>query len=364
MPVSEQQTVLVYIASQNSLSGLVKADLDEMQEGMANIDAAANNLLAYVDGKSTPCLIHFTKDEDGTVVKDTIATYDEQNSLDTDVMKEVLSTVFTRYEAGRYGIVFWSHADGWIASPSSSRWWGQDGNKYMDIADLNEALQEALHFDYILFDACFMQSAEVAYALRQRCDYLIGSPTEIPGHGAPYQKVVALFDRDNPAVRIAESYFGYYKDKYNGGTNNSNLDWTAGVSIGVLKTSALEGLAAATAQVLPKYIADGENPPYAGVMCYDNRSSAQYYHDLERFIYNLTGGNGDYTAWKAEFDKAMVYWDTTDTNFSAFGSGRISMDPDAGGLSGFIPRSTKASETDFYRTLEWYTAAGWNTTGW
>ena len=62
---------------------------------------------------------------------------------------------------------------------------GADGNRYMNISDLVTILSaDAVpHFDFVLFDACFMQSIEVAYALRNFTDYYIGSPTEIPGPG-------------------------------------------------------------------------------------------------------------------------------------------------------------------------------------
>ena len=50
----------------------------------------------------------------------------------------------------------------------------------MNIEDLVTILSaDAVpHFDFVLFDACFMQSIEVAYALRNFTDYYIGSPTE------------------------------------------------------------------------------------------------------------------------------------------------------------------------------------------
>ena len=51
----------------------------------------------------------------------------------------------------------------------------------MNIEDLKSVLQKAPHFDFIMFDACFMQSVEVAYELRDYCDYYIGFPAENPG---------------------------------------------------------------------------------------------------------------------------------------------------------------------------------------
>lgn len=59
----------------------------------------------------------------------------------------------------------------------------------MNIEDLKLVLQNAPHFDFIMFDACFMQSVEVAYELRDCCDYYIGFPAENPGPGAAYDRM-------------------------------------------------------------------------------------------------------------------------------------------------------------------------------
>lgn len=99
-------------------------------------------------------------------MEETIENYPEQNSADANVMKKVISTAFNQYKAEKYGMVFWSHGEGWIPSPAKTRWFGQDGNNYMDIADLHAALQVAPDLDFLFFDACFMEAVEVAYALR------------------------------------------------------------------------------------------------------------------------------------------------------------------------------------------------------
>ena len=82
------------------------------------------------------------------------------------------------YKAESYGLIYWSHGEGWIPTPlPSTRWIGNDktgGGHYMNIEDLKLVLQNAPHFDFIMFDACFMQSVEVAYELRDCCDYYIG----------------------------------------------------------------------------------------------------------------------------------------------------------------------------------------------
>ena len=302
-PSVGSRTVLVYMIAQNSLAPLASADIEEMKEGMRQVDATSGNLLVYIDDYSAPRLIRLGKDKKGKVVEETIENYPEQNSADANVMKKVISTAFNQYKAEKYGMVFWSHGEGWIPSPAKTRWFGQDGNNYMDIADLHAALQVAPDLDFLFFDACFMEAVEVAYALRDCGSYLISSPTEIPGPGAPYQTVVpAMFSAENAALKIASCYYDYYQSRYNDGIGMSNEDWTGGVSVGGAKRSELENLAVATSKVLPRYITGKQNFDLSGVMCYDRRTDKQYYYDLDRFIYQITAGNGDYDSWREAFD--------------------------------------------------------------
>ena len=362
-PVNKVRTVLVYMVAQNSLSGFASKDYEEMKQGMAEIDPASCNLLVYIDDYSSPRLMHLTKDKKGQVVEEIVKEFEEQNSLDVSFMKGLISDAFLKYPSESYGLVLWSHGDGWLPK-TMMRWWGQDGDNYLDISELHEVLQSVPHLDFLFFDACFMESVEVAYELRDCIDYLISSPTEIPGPGAPYNLVApAFFAKENAALAIAGAYYEYYKGLYNGGSGLSNNNWTAGASLGVAKCSELEQLASATAKVLPKYIQNKQDIDVSGVMCYDKRNT-QYYYDLERLIYKLTGGNSDYTEWKSAFDAAMIYWKTTPKNYSGLIRSMFEMDLDAGGISAYVPRSSSASINTFYQSLEWYKAAGWLQTGW
>ena len=233
----------------------------------------------------------------------------------------------------------------------------------MNIDDLHEALQVAPKLDFLLFDACFMESVEVAYALRDCGDYMISSPTEIPGVGAPYEDVVpAMFTAGNPTMKIVSAYYTYYENRYNDGVGLTNENWTGGVSVGVAKMSELENLAAATAKILPKYVTGKTDFDLSGVMCYDRRYLALY-HDLDQYIYKLTAGNSDYDAWKAAFDKVMVYWKSTPRNYSAY-VGMFTMDSKAKGLSTYIPMTNRESTNTSYRDTGWYKASGWADTGW
>ena len=374
-PVQEEdlRTVLVYIAADNSLTSFAADDIAEMVSGFAAVDADKNNLLVYVDTQSEkPFLYQITKDSKGAVVKKVLHEYQQQNSVYPTVMAEVYNRAFSAFPAKSYGLVLWSHGDGWLPSPSnisaskaSTRWFGQDGTSYMDISSLNTALNSAPHFDFILFDACFMQSVEVAYELKDRADYFIGAPNEIPGPGAYYTELVpAMFSQaNNLASTVAQGYYDYYAGKYTGQLG-SNANWTMGVTVSVLKSSEVQALAAATAAILPKYITNGSAINVSSIYSYDPRST-YYYYDLKGLVQSLTSSDDQtlFSAWSDAFELAVPLHLTTDKTYSSFVYGMISM-AGSSGLSAYIPRSSYVSLNTFYHTYAWYSAAGWSNTGW
>lgn len=374
-PVQEEdlRTVLVYIAADNSLTSFAADDIAEMVSGFAAVDADKNNLLVYVNTQSAkPFLYQITKDSKGAVVKKVLYEYEEQNSVYPTVMAEVYNRAFSAFPAKSYGLVLWSHGDGWLPSPSnisaskaSTRWFGQDGTSYMDISSLNTALNSAPHFDFILFDACFMQSVEVAYELKDRADYFIGAPNEIPGPGAYYTELVpAMFSQAKDlASTVAHGYYDYYAAKYTGQLG-SNENWTMGVTVSVLKSSEVQALAAATAAILPKYITNGSAINVSSIYSYDPRST-YYYYDLKGLVQSLTSSDDQtlFSAWSDAFELAVPLHLTTDKTYSSFVYGMISM-AGSSGLSAYIPRSSYVSLNTFYHSYAWYSAAGWSNTGW
>ena len=212
------RTVLVYMAADNSLSGLEQTDLNELKTGMAALGTTNVHLLVYIDNKSQePKLVEYVANN-GKVTESVIKTYEARNSVGVDETHEVFNDVFgdSRFKAQSYGLVYWSHGDGWIPNPlPSTRWIGQDtgnGTHYMNISDLVSILDEAPHFDFILFDACFMLSVEVGYELRAYADYILGSPTETPGTGAPYDKILPYMFAEDAAIPMAQAYFKTYQD--------------------------------------------------------------------------------------------------------------------------------------------------------
>ena len=138
-PSSYKRTVLVYIAADNNLAPFALQDLEEMKEGMAGVADGTLHLLVYIDTGSSPRLVELKK-RDGQVVEDVVRTYDDRNSVGVDETREVFDAVFANpdFQAGSYGLIYWSHADGWVPYPvPSTRWVGQDtgeGDKRMNLS--------------------------------------------------------------------------------------------------------------------------------------------------------------------------------------------------------------------------------------
>ena len=370
-PVEGSRTVLAYLASDNSLSSFALADLEEMRLGMEKVSANNVHLLVYIDSNSSPRLIEL-KNEGGKLVENTVKTYENRNSVGVAETLEVFDDVFKNdeYRAESYGLIYWSHGDGWIPNPlPSTKWVGQDDNRftgthYMNIDDFVSILSADFvpHFDFVLFDACFMQSIEGAYALRNFTDYYIGSPTEIPGPGARYDVLVpALFSDDEVALKVAAAYYEPYKEIYLGQWFQ-NDPWNAGVSVCMLKSSELESLASITKQILPES-ADGEELR-SMVFDYDQRSEREGhvgYYDFAQMMQRLTDASS-FAVWKQVYELAVPYWRTTPKNCSGY-AGMFSMEGSSG-VSHYIPSASKQSAAAAFRSTEWYQSAGLSKLGW
>ena len=345
-----KRTVLVYLAADNNLASFALEDLEEMKEGMMEANTDKLHLLVYIDTGTSPRLVELKK-QDGQVVEDVVRTYDDRNSVGVDETREVFADVFSNpdFQADSYGLIYWSHGDGWIPyGQASTRWVGQDktdGDHRMNISELVSVLEGAPHLDFLMFDACFMASVEVAYELRGFTDYYIGSPTENPGPGAPYERLVPLMAADQAAVEMSKAYFAAYEEIYNGGVGISNNNWTGGTSICVMRTDALEPLASLTARLLPEEAASDANLK-AEVFDYDHHDDYRDYvgyFDLKQLMEQVLD-DASYATWTQAFDAA------------------ISMEG-ANGITHYIPGSSTQRDVA-YCSLKWYQDAGLEKLGW
>lgn len=341
-----QRTVLIYMAGDNSLSSFVEYNMKMIEEGCKNADLENGNIIAYIDERgATPGLYQFQKDKNGIVSRNLIKEYEEENSASPENLRSVITTVKEQFPSESMGIVLWSHGTAWLPSNLDSylRSFGQDGNNYMELDDLSYVLND-FHFDFILFDTCYMASVEVVYALRNCTDYIIGSATEILADGFPYNEITPML-LNADVTGIADSFYNHY-DQMSGVSRSA--------SVSVVKTSELDNLADACQNILSRqteeslYNIDLYQVQALEYLTWNNHKL----YDMEDYLSQIAS-NEEYTNLKTAMDKAIIYKACTPENYFAQ-CGSIAIDKFSG-LSIYAYQKNYPKLNDWYDQLEWAT---------
>lgn len=354
-PTSEH-TIIVYMAACNSLGsgGCDQKDLVEMQEAVAGYSLPGQVLVYRGDIDGNAKLYRVTT-EGLKPLRDYAS--DGLSSVHSDRMIRVLKDARTLAPANSYGLVLWSHGNGWLQTgiedneEAQPQAWGEDRGRVMNITTLRRVLEQSGSWAYVYFDCCFMASVEVEYELRNATPYIVGSATELLLDGMPYEKnIPCLFEyADGGLVRAATNTFDYYNDK------TSPKDRTCTIS--VVSTAALDDLAAACRNILATgkgKLPEGfkQQPFMVESRCwfYD---LGHYYDGLCQYIAeDAARPEGQSQQLKAALDaalgRAVVYAAATPRLWN-----RISLDYHCG-LSTYPLENAAAASTKNYNTLAWY----------
>lgn len=375
-PVAISRTVLVYMVADNSLTANVEANVDSMMLGFKNTSNVGNLIIYLDDANKTPVLFKLKKNNDGSVSKEVIKNYSEQNSLDVSVMKGIFSDVYSSYPADSYGLILWSHGYSWLPSPStktiSMQWFGQDNssksqgdsNSFMDIPDLAEALKATPYLDFLIFDACYMSSVEVAYELKDRAEYLIVAPNEILDSGMPYKEIIKpIFSAEKNYKDIPYQFFYFY--------NSVNAEHRLNSSIAMIKCSEISNLAAATKKIIAAHPSEFSTIVPGSIQLYDRETYANHFaYDFGQLIEDIATPE-EWTSFQKQLNATVVY--KYATNFTGpylpsdpkNSGAELPIDPNHfSGLGAYIPKASQTTYISFFKTLSWFNASGWNQTAW
>lgn len=367
IPVTAK-TVLMYLVADNNIVNDIYNNIESVEEGLT-MATSPGTFVIYWDGGSrksefpVPTLFKYEVDGKGKVSKrEVIKTYSSQNSVSNEVINRVLKDVEAYCPAEKYGLIFGSHATGWLpVDYAKSRFFGDDNGTNINIPDLSKALaQSGIHFDYILFDACLMSQVEVAYELRDAADYLILSPTEVWDKGFPYFKMVKyLLAADNAkqnAINVAKDFVDYYRDEC-----TERIPWA---TIAVIKTDEMQELSSITHSIIGQYQDnlvkfDDNKINYIQSNYGFGRYSQDYSsYDFRAFVRELTNNNIP-SAFEEQLLKVVVYKDYVDD------AGFVNIDPEVySGIGCYIPYKSFSNWNAYFKNMQWYSAAGWNEIGW
>ena len=361
------RTVLVYMAAENSLSEFSQEDIEEMMQAIGSIPSNSR-LIIYLDDTNLPRILTIEEDK-GSMVSRLLYEYPEDlNSSDAATLRQVAEWTADHYPSSSYGLVMWSHGDAWIPTKSpiqrsicidNERNSHSNKGSKMNINDMADALKDFNRFEFILFDACFMQAVEVAYTLRKITRYIVASPAEVPGPGAPYNTLLApMFSSPLNIKLLVDTYYQEYSE-----------DNTYGVCLSAVDCNHLETLASATTDMIVKYASMEHEISLDSIQCYYTAKSNLYpeYYDMNGYMSRLITNDYDYVYWRSIFDQAVFHKQTTDRWYSVYTDKREHVDiKNYGGISCYVPQkaSTHNIFNEQYRTTQWYEVSGWKIMGW
>lgn len=393
LPNTERRNVLIiYSLGFNNLSSYLKQDIDDIANGPLPsgfrsddiILVFSHNTKGAYSVQTSPVLTRLYRESDGTTVRDTVMVLPESTiSASAETLNTVLEFVKESYPAANYGMLMSSHATGWIpagySSNSSSLEYSspmyrrsrrpvampyveeepQDGMPMvksfgvqtmadktayeMDITDMAEAIP--MKMDYIIFDACFMGSIEVAYELRDVCDLIAASQTEILAEGMVYETLTDHILRDDPDL---EGFCREYYDFYNGKTGVYRS-----ATISLVDCRKLDGLAQECRKIFSNHregLAAIESSSY--VQKYWRSSAHKWFYDLESIAINAGATQEEIAVLHEELDRCVIYKAATPCFMEDFDIDIHS------GFSMYLPYSGRNYLNSFYKTLKWNKATG------
>lgn len=304
-----RNVMLLYSAGFNTLANYLDEDINELDLGYVpqkgsradHILLVYSKLTSRYEGSKTPsqnfsvptksALFRIYK-QSGQVIHDTLKVWGtDVSASNSETMREVLQFVYDRFPAKGYGMVFTSHATGWLPSGYYSNPSYYDGQvddgvlqwsplkknrprtvypeiepfpavKSLGQDNIPDAPQEIeldlfadaipYRLDYLLIDACLSGCVEVAYELRGKADIVGFSQTEVLADGFNYKAIAGHLLKNTPdPVQVCKDYFEFY-DTYletHPGTSSQNRSAT----ISVVDTRKMDDLADICKTLFEKY---------------------------------------------------------------------------------------------------------------
>lgn len=347
---AEGRTVLVYMVASNLGSRLNENIEDMIRAATAQNLNNGKLVVFYSTNQSSAELFEIREGSGGVVTRFHIRDYENRSGVSPATLSEVIQEVTGMFPNKSYGLILSSHGTSWLPSDISMRSFGEEDRKKMEIYDLAAALPDHL-FDFVLFDACSMASAECVYELRNKANYIVASPSETMDYGFPYQIMLPyLFTKEADLEHVIKGFYDFYQNEY----GDAYRKYPYG-NISITKTDELEDLAAITREIMATA---GDRavflPPYPDwqVMT-DLRSASTRLYDFDDVISRIATEE-QYARFVACMEKAITGKYATDETYSS-NTGPIPV-THFSGLSVYPRQAPLTSLNEWYKQLEWYKA--------
>ena len=406
MPDSIDNVFIIYMAGKdNGLASAMRDNISDFCSGYVPEGYNSNILLAYEEltNSSSPTRSYLTRiyRHCGTLVRDTVVTYPVTSiGATAETLEDVLNEARSRFPAKSYGLLVSSHGTGWLPKgfysdpdsyedsmgggtemarrltdteewvPYVEKWQdpslppvksicqdralvgGQMVSYEMNIQEFAGAIPYTL--DYIIFDCCLMGGIEVAYELKDVCDRIIFSPTEVLSLGFNYDTMGQhlLGDSEPDLEGVARDYYNRYAAM--------SGDYQS-ATVTLVDCSRLEPLAEACRQIfsnhreemdaldgtgIQEYFRFGDPVWQGGHLFYDH-----WFYDLRDIAANAGASDTELDLLDTALDNCIIYKAATE-KFIGVSIDRYS------GLSMYLPGNGSRYLDSFYRSLAWDAATG------
>lgn len=375
------QTVFMFFPWSNSLLSDFRRTVEDMQTVVAQRSMKDERVMVFMATSEREAVLFELKKQNGRCLTDTLRRYSDRPFTSRQWLTSLFSEVMTLAPASRYGMVVGCHGLAWVPvqgqrnarkrlgsqerideednlykeeridkeglykeeridkegddlmhfevqGPVTTRFIGGTyPETQIETTDLADAMADAgLHTEYILFDACYMSSVEVAYELKDVTHYLIASPTEVISYGFPYITMGKHLLGTPNYKGIADSFISFYSSYYLpygtvAVTDCTQLDALAAIAQQI-NAAAEEPTNAASAKHINaaaegklNTATSGKNAPN-GVQIMDGYSPTLFY-DLGHLMSLKNAGTVLTAAFADQLDKTVPYKGHTDQYFTA-----------------------------------------------
>ncbi|MDR2774155.1 MAG: Ig-like domain-containing protein [Tannerella sp.] len=325
LEIYPKRNILFYIGGDSNLSGEVDQKISQIRQGWT---PDKGEMIIYADKKNVGAYlfrVNGRKDVEGYYGLDTLRNYGQENSANPKMLERVINTMVSDYPADSYGMLFFSHASGWLPAGTLNNPRslviddGESVRHEMEYDDFAAAIPDK-RFDFIILEACLMADVMSMYELRNKAGYVLASSAEIvsPGFGGSngliteiYKKeIMRLYDTKNGIKSVvsgfAQSYYDYIA------TIPEN-DVYCSTTLSLIKTDEMEALAYATKMALQGKAVDETTLDAEAVQRFDrpgklikNGYGNSRYFDFAHTVEQIAP-ESYYRAFNVQLDKTVVW---------------------------------------------------------
>lgn len=393
----QRNVLLLYSAGHNSISSYLEEDIQDLQQGwIPESRRNSNVLLIYSHPLAkdkpyytpvSPTLTRLSTDTNGDLIKDTLIVYPENTrSATAEQLHEVLDYVQNTFPAKSYGMIFSSHATGYLpagyySKPEDYLFPGEKKAMYrggkrirssvpvpyhepehdpslpavksigqdliktsgtsmsyeIELDDFAEAIPMKL--DYILFDACLMGGVEVAYELKDKCRHIGFSQTEVLAEGFDYKTLTShLLGTETPDPKaVCRDYFMQYDIQ-------SGIYRSATISM--IDCSRMAHLAETCKVLFEKYRKQIKDLKPRDVQKY-YRYDYHWFYDLVDIVAKAGATLEELAQLEEALDECVAYKASTPEFMGSFTIDTYS------GFSMYLPCNGSPELDKYYKTLQW-----------